>query len=107
MAPVSTVSRYRETNTTQCGYSSVNYGAPPTPNYAYYISFVGTVVLPEYLNCLTQRTYHKYAIRSGSISNTPVGHFFLLGSPATPIAAEEVYAPTTSEDLGNDYFGAD
>ena len=37
------VRQYREANTT-CGYTSMSFGSPPAANYAYYISYVSSVL---------------------------------------------------------------
>jgi hypothetical protein len=105
MRPTPTVSTYGENNS-RCGYKILNYGPPPAPNSAYYISYVDSYN-SSYLNCGFQ-VFYRMAIHIGSLNSPPVGYFLFTDSgTGKPVAEEEVYFPHVDDDLGNDYFGVD
>lgn len=84
-------------------YDLVDGGAPPTPNYPYYIQWNG-------VSCGQFPTMCAFAHKAGSVLNPPFDWGYMSGSWGVPEAAYESFYPqgtTQREGLNNDYFGLD
>jgi hypothetical protein len=83
-------------------YNALDLGVPPTPNYAYYISWNGS------FNDNDCGSYY-FPIRVGSVTNQPVGTGRMHASYAFAEAAlEDRFLSTQSpEHIGTVWFGLD
>lgn len=89
-------------NVDKCGiYRIQDLGRPPTPNYPYYVNFVGMVATsPE---CSAQA---KYSFRQGSWTNPPVGTGYMANNSGIPIAETEITSDGAREPINANHFGA-
>lgn len=64
-------------------YDNADLGAPPTPNYPYYVTRTGTTIT---LDCGVEK---KYAFRFGSFVNPPSGYGYMSSTGGIPIVETE------------------
>jgi len=87
-------------NVNVCGtYSNDDLGPPPTPNYAYYLSYDGNGQTGFY--CPTHHTGYIIQYRMGSIGSNPIFNGDLSTSDGLVLAKTEDQGAL----LGTDYYG--
>lgn len=98
---------YLENNWNGCFYESTDFGAPPSANYPYYISYTGSRFVND---CPGGGYEYEYAARKGSYTNPPIGYALMAGSSGFPFAKTELFSATsnaTDVPHNTDYFGTD
>jgi hypothetical protein len=90
---------YIENQNACVGYGIGDHGAPPTPNYPYYVYYSG--VTQTVGGCTGQRLYYY---KVGSVTNPPISDGWLTTTTGIPVAETEIFG---GEDVGLDWFGCD
>jgi hypothetical protein len=102
----STVHMYYE-NFDNCGqYYQGDVGAPPQPDYAFYITYdfhgPRTGFCPDH----SAWTYYQFEYRKGSWNSVPF-HYGQLGSPYGVVVGQTEVYPSQTIPYGTDYTGCD